>query len=99
MIRVDGPKVEFEGTAGIVIAEATTLLHDLYRVMVEEFGQEAADKDFAKMGRLAVMSEEELDVAVGDAERKLKECLGDESFAELEETIKGLIEEAKEGDN
>jgi len=60
IIAMDGA-IRIEGDKSDVIAECTGVLHSIYEIMVEKEGVDAANEQFVEIGRLAVMSEEDLE--------------------------------------
>jgi len=60
IIAMDGT-TRIEGDKNDVIAECTSILHAIYEVLVEKEGVDAANEQFVEIGRLAVMSEEDLE--------------------------------------
>ena len=61
-----------EGDKSDVIAECTSILHAIYEILVEKEGVDAANEQFVEIGRLAVMSEEDLE---NEINRKLSELM------------------------
>lgn len=52
-----------EGTKNDVLAEVTCILHAVYEQLKKREGEQSAMEQLAEIGRLAVMTEEELDEA------------------------------------
>lgn len=59
IIAIEGT-VRIQGDKSEVLAEATTILHNVYCGLVERYGKEEADEQIADMAQLAVMSAEEI---------------------------------------
>lgn len=49
-----------EGDGAEIIAETTCLLHSVYKILVDEFGEEFANEKLVMMGKLAVMDIDEI---------------------------------------
>lgn len=60
MIRKDENVTMISGEITKVLTEMTDLLRVLYKNLNENLGKEEADEMFVKLGKLAVMSEEEI---------------------------------------
>ena len=60
MIFSENGHVKIEGVWIDVIADVECLLQSLYQKMSDELGKEMADKTLVKIGRRAVMTDEEL---------------------------------------
>lgn len=60
MIIAMEEKVKIEGDRNEVLAEATTILHNIYCTLAERDGKEAADEELESIFKLAVMSEDEI---------------------------------------
>lgn len=60
MIRKDENVTVISGEITKVLTEMTDLLNVLYENLKENLGKEEADKMFVTLGKLAVMSEEEI---------------------------------------
>lgn len=75
MIKVDKQNIEFEGALIVLMAEATGVLQGIYKLMEENAGKEFADKNFAHMGRMAVMSAEELREANEEKKQEFNDLL------------------------
>ena len=58
-LRMEGNKVE-------VLAETTLILHGVYETLVKHEGEEKAREQFAEIGRLAVMTDEEISDATNE---------------------------------
>ena len=59
IIAIEGT-VRIQGDKNEVLAEATTILHNVYCTLVERYGKEEADDQIADIAQLAVMSEKEI---------------------------------------
>ena len=59
IIAIEGT-VRIQGDKNEVLAEATTILHNVYCGLVERYGKEEADDQIADIAQLAVMSEKEI---------------------------------------
>ena len=60
MIFSENGHIKIEGVWIDVIADVECLLHGFYQKMSDELGKEMADKTLVKIGRRAVMTDEEL---------------------------------------
>lgn len=60
MIFVNGGMLQLEGRKEVVIAETVIILNSVYEKLVEDHGEEKAMELFAEIGRMAVMSEDEI---------------------------------------
>lgn len=60
MIMASGSRIIVEGSMLEVTAEMTALLRIVYKTLSEEISEEYANGKLVEIGRLAVMSEEEL---------------------------------------
>lgn len=60
MIKVTEDTTVIAGSLNKILSEITTVLHKVYEEMKETLGEEIANEYLAEIGRLAVMSEEEL---------------------------------------
>lgn len=60
MIIAMEEKVKIEGDRNEVLAEATTILHNIYCTLAERDGKEVADEELESIFQLAVMSEDEI---------------------------------------
>ena len=60
MIFSENGQIKIEGVWIDVIADVECLLQSFYQKMSDELGQEMADKTLVKIGRRAVMTDEEL---------------------------------------
>ena len=60
MIFSENGHIKIEGVWIDVIADVECLLQSFYQKMSDELGQEMADKTLVKIGRRAVMTDEEL---------------------------------------
>ena len=60
MIFSENGHVKIEGVWIDVIADVECLLQSLYQKMSDDLGKEMADKTLVKIGRRAVMTDEEL---------------------------------------
>ena len=59
IIAIEGT-VRIQGDKSEVLAEATTILHNVYCGLVERYGKEEADEQITDIAQLAVMSEKEI---------------------------------------
>ena len=73
MIKIDENTTEITGELHDILGDTTHLLRILYQQLKTIMGEDKANKYFAEMGKLAVMTDEELDTAMDE---KLKEVLG-----------------------
>lgn len=90
MVKCDCGMVEFRGPMIVIMGEVTCLLNALYQKMVENMGVEEANNEFARMGRIAVMSDDEVDEQMGDIDERLREAHGDEFVDSLNTALEGL---------
>ena len=60
MIFSENGHIKIEGVWIDVIADVESLLQSFYQKMSDELGKEMADKTLVKIGRRAVMTDEEL---------------------------------------
>ena len=60
MIKVTEDTTVIAGSLNKILSEITTVLHKVYEEMKETLAEETANEYLAEIGRLAVMSENEL---------------------------------------
>ena len=60
MIFTENGHVEIKGNGIKLMAEAVCILHSIYHTFSDKYGKEIANKKLVEIGRLAVMSEEEM---------------------------------------
>ena len=60
MIKVTKDTTVIAGNLTTILSEITTVLHKVYEEMKETIGEEKANEHLAEIGRLAIMSEDEL---------------------------------------
>ena len=60
MIKVTGDTTVISGTLTTILSEITAVLRKVYKEMKETIGEEKANEYLTEVGRLAVMSEDEL---------------------------------------
>ena len=60
MIKVTQDTIVISGNLTAILSEITTVLHKVYEEMKETIGEELANEYLADVGRLAIMSEDEL---------------------------------------
>ena len=60
MIFSENGHVKFEGNGIKLMAETVCILHSLYQTLSDKYGKEIANEKLVEIGRLAVMSEEEM---------------------------------------
>lgn len=60
MIKVTQDTTVISGNLTTILSEITTVLHKVYEEMKETIGEELANEYLADVGRLAIMSEDEL---------------------------------------
>lgn len=60
MIKVTEDTTVIAGSLNKILSEITTVLHKVYEEMKETLGEKIANEYLAEIGRLAVMSEDEL---------------------------------------
>ena len=60
MIKVTQDTTVISGNITTILSEITTVLHKVYIEMKETIGEELANEYLADVGRLAIMSEDEL---------------------------------------
>lgn len=63
MIKADGRTVWIEGSAPELLVELTFILQSIRNCLSEEFDTKIVDESIAEAGRLAFMSEDELEEA------------------------------------
>lgn len=61
MIKVDSTTTVISGELYEILSDTTTILRKVYQVTKEALGEETANEYMVKMGRLAIMREEELE--------------------------------------
>ncbi len=59
MIRIDSKAIQINGELTTIISECTTILKTVYSTMVDTLGEEDANYNLVKMGRLVVMPDED----------------------------------------
>ena len=60
MIFSENGLVKFEGNGIKLMAEVVCILHSIYQIFSDKYGKEIANEKLVEIGRLAVMSEEEM---------------------------------------
>ena len=60
MIFAENGHVKFEGNGIKLMAEAVCILHSIYQTFSDKYGKEIANEKFVEIGRLAVMTDEEV---------------------------------------
>ena len=60
MIKVTEDTTVIAGSLNKILSEITTVLHKVYEEMKETLGEEKANEYLTEIGRLTIMSEEEL---------------------------------------
>ena len=60
MIKVTEDTTVIAGNLTTILSEITTVLHKVYEEMKETIGEEKANEYLTEVGRLAIMSEDEL---------------------------------------
>ena len=60
MIKVTEDTTVIAGSLNKILSEITTVLHKVYEEMKETLGEETANEYLAEIGRLTIMSEDEL---------------------------------------
>ena len=60
MIFSEDGHVKIEGSGIEVMADATCILHSIYQIFSDKYGKEIANEKLVEIGRLAVMTDEEL---------------------------------------
>lgn len=60
MIKIDKETTIIAGELNEILSDTTTILRKVYQVTKENLGEETANEYLVKIGRMAVMSEEEL---------------------------------------
>ena len=61
MIFSEKGHVKIVGTGTEVMVDATCLLHSIYQTFSDKFGKEIANEKLVEIGRLAVMTDEEVE--------------------------------------
>lgn len=75
MIQVKENEVWIKGTTERILAEATSLLHVVYKELVKEQGEKEANFLFAEMGKIAVNGFEIIEELNDTLEERVKEEL------------------------
>ena len=78
MINVENGRVVMSGREDDLMCEATAVLHGLFEQMEKEHGKEEALEKLAEIGRIAVMTQEELSKEVREKLDRLKAFLEEE---------------------
>ena len=60
MIISEDGHVKIEGSGIEVMADAMCILHSIYQTFSDKYGKEIANEKLVEIGRLAVMTDEEL---------------------------------------
>ena len=60
MIFSENGHVKLEGNGIKLMAEAVCILHSIHQIFSDKYGKEIANEKLVEIGRLAVMSEEEM---------------------------------------
>ena len=60
MIISEDGHVKIEGSGIEVMADATCILYSIYQIFSDKYGKEIANEKLVEIGRLAVMTDEEL---------------------------------------
>ena len=60
MIFSENGHVKFEGNGIKLMVETVCILHSLYQTLSDKYGKEIANKKLVEIGRLAVMTDEEV---------------------------------------
>lgn len=60
MIRIDNNGIIISGELSVLLTEFTTALRRIYFEMVADLGEEEANQYLVKIGRLAVISDDDL---------------------------------------
>ena len=60
MIFSENGHIKIEGNGIEIIAEAVCILHSIYHTFSDMYGKEIANKKLVEIGRLAVMSEDDM---------------------------------------
>ena len=60
MIFAEDGHVEIGGNGIEVMADATCILHSIHQIFSDKYGKEIANEKLVEIGRLAVMTDEEL---------------------------------------
>lgn len=61
MIKVTEDTTIISGTLTTILTEITSVLHKVYEEMKEAIGEEKANEYLTEVGRLTIMSEDELE--------------------------------------
>lgn len=75
MIQAKENEVWVKGTTERILAEATSLLHVIYKELVKEQGEKKANFLFAEMGKIAVNGFEIIEELNDTLEERVKEEL------------------------
>ena len=70
MIKVTEDTTVIAGNLTTSVSEITTVLHKVYEEMKDTVGEEKANEYLAEIGRLTVMSEDELKNHVGELKKE-----------------------------
>ena len=70
MIKVTEDTTVIAGSLNKILSEITTVLHKVYEEMKETIGEEKANEYLTEIGRLTIMSEEELESHVEELKKE-----------------------------
>lgn len=70
MIKVTEDTTIITGNLITILTEITTVLHKVYEGMKETIGEEKANEYLTEIGRLTIMSEDELENRIEELEKE-----------------------------
>lgn len=75
MIKADRENIQIEGATPTVCADLSGIVRAVYEVLSEQYDDDFARKTIAKAGQIAFMSDEEMDKAVEEKIKEIKEMV------------------------
>ncbi len=75
MIKADRENVQIEGMTSLICAELAGIVKAVYETLAEKYDDDFARKTIAKAGQIAFMSDEELDKALEEKIKEIKETV------------------------
>ena len=75
MIKADRENVQIEGMTSIICAELAGIVKAVYETLAEEYDDDFARKTIARAGQVAFMSDEELNKALEEKIKEMKEMV------------------------
>ena len=73
MIKADRENVQIDGMTSIICAELTSIVKAVYETLTEKYDDDFARETIARAGQIAFMSDDELDKAVEEKIKEIKE--------------------------